>query len=180
MRSRFALAAVVLSVSLVAVGCGGSDDEAADPTAAWASGFCSAITTWTNTLEDVTSQFTDTSNFSEDALRDAADDVSSATDQLIEDVRGLGRPETDSGEEVESAVDSLSTTLETEVSNIRDTVDELSGITGLPTAISAITSSLSAMSSAFQSTLQTVQDADVDGELESALEDAPECDDLSS
>jgi hypothetical protein len=36
------------------------------------------------------------------------------------------------------------------------------------------------MSSAFQSTLQTVQDADVDGELESALEDAPECDDLSS
>jgi uncharacterized phage infection (PIP) family protein YhgE len=175
MRARLAtLVLVVASLAAVAAGCGGSDEEA-DPTAAWASGFCTAVTTWTDSLDDVTSQFTDTSNLSEDGLRDAADDVKSATQQLVDDLRALGAPDTESGEEIRSSLDSLSTTLETEADDIESTVDEVSGLTDIPSAITTVSASLSAMGSAFTATLQTIDDADAGGELETALEDSPEC-----
>ena len=174
MRKQVALATVVLALGLFAAGCGGSDEEA-DPTAAWASDFCTAITDWTDSLGEVTSQFTDTSNLSQEGLQTAAEDTRSATEELVEDIRGLGAPGTDSGEEIRASLDELSTTLETEAEKISDTVEEASGITGIASAITAASTSLSAMSSAFATTLQTIEGADVDGELQSALEDSPEC-----
>jgi hypothetical protein len=179
MRSRATLTTVVLALALVAAGCGGSDDET-DPTAAWASGFCTAITDWTDSLGEVTSQFSDTSNLSEEGLQTAADDTRSATEQLVDELRALGAPETDSGEEVRSSLDELSTSLETEAGKISDTVEGASGITGIASAITAVSTSLSAMGGAFASTLQTLENADVGGELQSALEDSPECAGISS
>ena len=180
MRTRLALSAVVAVAALAAAGCGGSDDSESDPTAAWASGFCTAVTDWTDELQTITSSFSDTSNLSEDGLRTAADDVRSATQQLVDEIRDLGAPETDGGEEIRSALDSLSTTLETESAGIEQTVDSISGLTGLANAAASITTSLSAMGTAFSETLQTIDAADVDGELQSALEDSPECADISS
>lgn len=179
MRTRIVLSATVAALALVAAGCGGSDSED-DPTAAWASSFCTAITSWTDELQTVTSRFSDTSNLSEDGLRTAADDVKNATTELVDELRGLGAPETESGEEVRSALDSLSTTLETEAASIEETVEGTSGLTGIPSAISAVTTSLSAMGSAFASTLETIENADAGDELQTALEDSPECADISS
>ena len=180
MRKRIALSAAVAALALVAAGCGGSDSSNEDPTAAWASGFCSAVTGWTDELQTVTSQFSDPSNLSEDGLQSAAEDVQSATSELVDELRALGAPETESGEEVQSALDSLSTTLDSEAANIDETVQGISGITGIPSAITAVTASLSAMGSAFSSTLQTIEDADAENELQTALEDSPECADITS
>jgi hypothetical protein len=180
MRKRIALSTTVAALALVAAGCGGSDSSDEDPTAAWASGFCSAVTGWTDELQTVTSQFSDPSNLSEDGLQSAAEDVQSATSELVDELRALGAPETESGEEVQSALDSLSTTLDSEAANIDETVQGISGITGIPSAITAVTASLSAMGSAFSSTLQTIEDADAENELQTALEDSPECADITS
>ena len=168
------LSALVVVLAITAAGCGGSDKEE-DPTAAWASGFCSAITSWTDDLKDVTSQFSDTSNLNQDGLQSAANDVRDSTQQLVDDLKSLGRPDTDSGQEVQDAVDGLSTTLDNETAKIEDTANGVSGITGLPSAIATISTSLSAMATAFSDTLQTIQNADVNGELQTALEDSPEC-----
>jgi hypothetical protein len=176
---RLVLSALVVVLAVAATGCGGSDKEE-DPTAAWASGFCSAITSWTDDLENVTSQFSDTSNLSQDGLQSAANDVRDSTQQLVDDLKTLGRPETDSGQEVQDAVDGLSTTLDNETAKIEDTANGVSGITGLPSAITTISTSLSAMATAFSDTLQTIQNADVNGELQSALEDSPDCAGITS
>jgi hypothetical protein len=175
-----ALSALVVVLAVAAIGCGGSDETEEDPTAAWASGFCSAITSWTDDLKDVTSQFSDTSSLSQEGLQSAANDVRDSTQQLVDDLKSLGRPETDSGQEVQDAVDGLSTTLDNETAKIEDTANGVSGITGLPSAITTITTSLSAMATAFSDTLQTIQNADVNGELQSALEDSPDCAGITS
>jgi hypothetical protein len=39
---------------------------------------------------------------------------------------------------------------------------------------------LSAMATAFSDTLQTIQNADVNGELQKALQDSPECDSITN
>jgi prophage DNA circulation protein len=179
MHSRTAVLAFVLSLALVAAGCGGSDEDD-DPTAAWASGFCTAVTDWTDSLQDVISQFNDTSNLSEDGLRSAAGDVRSATDEFADDLRGLGAPETESGDEIQSALDAASTTFDQEAASIEEAAEGVSNLTELPGAITAITTSLSAMGTAASTLFQTLQDADVEGELQSALEDSPECAGISS
>jgi hypothetical protein len=171
---RAAALALALSFVLVAAGCGGSDDEAS-PSAAWASGFCTAVVDWTDSLQEVTSQFTDPSELSVDAFRSAADDAKDATEQLVDDLRALGAPETESGVEIQSSVDLLSSTLETETAEIETAVDGIEGFADLSTAIPTVTASLSAMGTAFANALQSIESADVGGELESALEDSPEC-----
>jgi methyl-accepting chemotaxis protein len=179
MRKALSFAVLVVVLAVAAVGCGGSDSEE-DPTAAWASGFCSAVTNWTDDLQDVTSQFSDTSNLSQDGLQSAANDVRDSTEKLVDDLKGLGRPETDSGQEVQDAVDGLATTLDNETAKIEDTANGVTGITALPSAITTISTSLSAMTTAFSDTLQTIQNADVNGELQKSLEDSPDCADITS
>ena len=175
------LAIAVAALALVAAGCGGSDESSsASPADEWAEGFCTAITTWTDSLTSVTEQFASPSSLTKDGLTDAANDVKSSTETLVDDLRGLGAPDTESGQDVKTSIDELSTTLESEVANIESTVDEASGLTGLPSAISSITTSLSAMGTAFASTLQAIESADVKGELKTALEDSPACADISS
>ena len=180
MRRLWIAAILVLALAGVAAGCGGDDETESDPTAAWADGFCSAVTDWTDELRTITSQFSDTSNLSEDGLQSAASDVQSATQTLVDELRDLGAPETESGEEVKDALDTLSTTLEDESAAIENTANGVSGITELPSAITKISSSLSALGTAFSQTLQTIESADASGELRSALEDSPECADISS
>lgn len=179
MRRRLALAGAVLALAGVAAGCGGDDGGDEDSTAAWASSFCTAITDWSDDVEGVTSEFSDTSNLSQDGIRSAAEDVRDATESLVDELRDLGAPPTESGEEIRTALESLSDTLDTESSQIQETADGVSGLTGIPSALTEITASLSAMATAFSSALSTVQDADVDGEVETALEDAPECSSIS-
>lgn len=183
--TRTLIACAVAALALVAAGCGGSDEASsgsseAPPAAEWADGFCTAITTWTDSIKTVTEQFTDLSSFSQDGLEEAANDVKSATDTLVDDLKGLGAPDTESGQEVKDSIDELSTTLESQIDEIETTVDETSGLTEVPGAITSISTSLSAMSTAFSSTLQTVESADAEGELQTALEDSPACADISS
>ena len=53
--------ALLAALALVAAGCGGSSNDdtttTADPTEAWASDFCGAVTTWKTNLESTKSQF---------------------------------------------------------------------------------------------------------------------------
>jgi methyl-accepting chemotaxis protein len=176
------LSALVAALALVAAGCGGGDDSSssADPTAAWASDFCGAVTTWKNDLQDTTSQFSDPSNLSQDNLHSAATDVQDSTQTFVNTLKGLGKPPTDSGQKVQSSVDELSTTLDEQSKTIADTANSVTSITSLPTAITTISTSLSAMGIAFSHTLQTLQDADVNGELKTAFDNSPDCADLTS
>jgi len=178
------VATAVAVLAIGAAGCGGSDESSstaeATPASEWADGFCTSLTTWSEAIKGVPDQFTNLSSFSEEGFQTAADDISSATDTLVEDLKGLGTPDTDSGEEVKSSIDDLSSTLETELDSIQATVDDTSGITEFPGAAQDILGSLSTMSSAFASTLSTIEDADVQGELKDGLESSSACDEITS
>jgi hypothetical protein len=179
--NRQLLATAVASLALVAAGCGGSDESSsASPTDEWASDFCTAVTTWTDSLKSTTEQFSSPSSLSTQALTDAANDVKSSTDTLVDDLKALGTPDTESGEAVKSSVDELSSTVESEVAKIESAANGVSGLAELPSAITSITTSLSAMSTAFSTTLQTIESADAKGELKTSLEDSPACADISS
>lgn len=179
-----ALAVGIGALSLVAAGCGGDDSSTDSATgsapAEWADGFCTAVSTWTDELQAIGDSIADPSSLNVDALEQAVEDLGTATDTFVDDVRDLGAPDTESGEAVQDSLDSLADTLETEQGDIETAIDDASGLTELAGAIATIGTSLSAMGTAFQNTLQALEDADASGELETALQESSACDEIAS
>jgi chromosome segregation ATPase len=181
-RFAFMLLVVVVALALLASACGGGDESSneATPAAEWADGVCTAISSYEDDLTQIGDQLQDPSSLSQERLEEAANDARAATDALVEELRSLGRPETESGEEARQAVDDLATTVEDEFAEIEKEVDELSGITGLPSAITAISASLASIGTALSTTIPTIEDVDARGDLREAFEQAPSCDELRS
>ena len=184
-RRTYILTFLVLALAAVAAGCGGSDDETTtstetSATAEWADGLCSAISTWKGELSNIASQFTDLSSLTEDGLQSAADDAKEATDTFRDDLQGLGTPDTESGEEIRSSVDELSTTVETEVDSLETTVGDVSSLADVPTAVTAATASIEKMSTALSSTITTIEAADAQGEIKNAIDNSPDCANITS
>ena len=174
-----ALAACVALFALVAAGCGG-DDESSSQTEEWASSVCSAVTTWKNDLEQAAEPLTDLSSLSEESIRQAADDAKSATETLADSLKGFGRPETGSGEQVESAVNDLATKLESSAAEFETAVEGVSSVADIASAVATITTILTTLGTTAESAVQTLEDADVSGELKTAFDQADSCEDLAS
>ena len=173
----FALATCAASFALVAAGCGG-DDESCDRE--WASSVCSAVTTWKNDLDQAAQPLTDVSSLSEETVRQAADDAKSATETLADSLKGVGRPDTSSGEQVESAVDDLATEVESSAKEIETATEGVSSLADIPSAVSTITTTLTALGTTADGAVQTLEDADVSGELKTAFDQADSCGELTS
>lgn len=172
------LALLVASLALVATGCGGDDEASADPTAEWAQGFCTAITTWTDSITGATDELRSLSSLNRDSFEQASEDIRAATSDFGDDLRALGSPETESGEEAKQAIDDFATTLDEDSADIEAAVQDVSGITGIPGAVQDITASLSSMNAAFSTMLSAIRTGDAQDELQTAFENADACDDI--
>ncbi|MEX0850144.1 MAG: hypothetical protein WD015_01450 [Gaiellaceae bacterium] len=182
MRSTVAFALLVCVTSLVfAAGCGGDDAAVDTPTASeWADDFCTSVTDWTEELQKIGDGVGDPSSLSADTLQQAARDANAASDELIDDVRALGAPDLESGDDVKASVEAFADSVEVERDKIEAAVEDAAEITGISGAVAAIGTSLSAMATAFQTTFETLESRDVSGELESALEESSACDEIAS
>ena len=179
---RSALALPVAVLALLAAGCGGGggSTEASDdatPTEEWAGNFCSAITTWTDSLRSSVDEI-QSGNISREALEGAVDDAKTATETLIDDLKGLGRPDTEAGQEAQDTVSSLADELQQDVDDVESAVNDSSA--NLLSTITTITSTLTRMGSQLSSALTKLGELDGKGELEDAFENADSCDELTS
>jgi hypothetical protein len=169
------LLVVCMAAVALAGGCGGDDDSGSSAATEWADGLCSAITDWTESVQ-ATSNSLKGGDLSEDSLKDAADDFKSATQEFVDDVRGLGTPDTDSGEQAKEEIDQLADSVDENVKKIEDAVDDGEG---LATTVSAVTTALSSMGAQLSAAFTSLEQLDPGGELEQAFRDADACDELS-
>jgi hypothetical protein len=176
-----AAALMMAALALAVSGCGGDDEPEASGVDAWAESFCSAVGDWRDTLEELRNQFTgDPASFAnEEALKDAVETVSSATDELVSELRELGAPETESGEAVRSSIESLADTVDTQKANVDQAVSGISGIADIPAAMTAVGTALTTMANSLQDTLDAIETADSSGELENAFQQADACTELT-
>jgi hypothetical protein len=171
--------ALPLVLAVLAAGCGGkSNSSGTTSTTDWANGLCSAITTWTTSLKTATNSLQG-GNVSKDILTSTADDVKSATDTFVDDLKGLGKPDTQAGQQAKASVDKLADELQSDASSIQDAVKGVSGIGDVLTALPTVTTSLGSMSSQFQATFSELQQLDAKGELQNAFQQADSCKSLT-
>ena len=121
------------------------------------------------------------SSLNSDALKTPPTSVSSATETFVDDVKGLGAPDTESGE----AGQELPPVARPTRSRPRrptssEPLDNVSGLTGLAAAVTSIGQSLTAMGTAFSSTLDTIDARTRGQELQTALQNSEACASLTS
>lgn len=178
MRLTSRILAVSLLALALAAGCGGDGDGGGGTSATdWANDLCAAITEWTESVQ-TTSDSLKSGNLSESSLKDAAEDFQSATEEFVDDVRGLGAPDTEAGEEAKEEIDKLADSVDENAAEIEDAIGGDGG--SLAETVSAVTQALSAMGQQLAATFTALEQVDAGSELEDAFSDAESCDELQS
>jgi phage-related protein len=178
---RAALVSVVIAAAVLAAGCGkSSSTSSSSPSPSdWANSLCSALTTWSTSVKSATGSLKG-GNVSESSLKSAAGDIKDASDTLVSDLKGLGKPNTQGGQQAKDAIDQLSSEVKTDVGKMQSAVDNASGLSGAMAAATTVSTTLSTMGSQINSTASKLDQADAKGELQKAFKDAPACSSLSS
>jgi hypothetical protein len=181
MSKRLAFAAAVAVVALIAAGCGSSDDSSSDttPTTEWADDLCSSITTWKSSITAIIDSLK-AGNLSQDSLTSAVDDAEEATRTFTTELKSLGRPDTEAGQQAQASVDELTNQIEDDMTKIQDTVSNASGVAGVLAAVPTITTTIQAAGSQVADTIASFEDLDAKGELEAAFKDADSCTTLAA
>ena len=149
------------------------------PRADWADGVCTAITTWTDSVKSAADPIK-SGDISEDSLQNAADDVKSATDTLESELKGLGKPDTEAGQQAKDSLDQLSSDLSTDTDTIKSAVDDASGVSGIAAAVTTVSTTLTTMQTQVTSAYTSLTQLDAKGELNTAFQQASSCQQLTS
>jgi hypothetical protein len=174
---------VVAAAASVAAGCGGksagsqSTPAATTSAADWASGLCSAISTWSTSVQTTTSSLK--GNVTQDSLKSASGDMTKATDEFVNDLKGLGTPDTESGKQAKKTLDTLAGQLKTNAQTIDKAVSKVSGTNAALQAVSTVSSTLVTVGNQVTKALTSIQQLDTKGELEKAFRSSDECKKLS-
>ena len=184
---RANLIAVVALPALIAAGCGSSGGSttsttttttSASATETWASGVCTSITTWQAALKSAASSLK--SNPTKNGLQTAGDDAKAATDTLASDLKGLGKPDTQVGQQAKTSLDQLATSLQHNVATIENAVSGASGLGGALKAVPTVTATLATMETQVKTTVTNLEGLGATGELKTAFASSSACKSLKS
>jgi hypothetical protein len=169
--------ALVVVIAALAAGCGGSDKP--PTTAEWADGVCSSVSTWEDSLKTAVQPIT-SGDISKDSLKTAADDAKSATDTLTSDLKDLGKPDTQAGQQAQDQVDTLTNQLQTDVDTIKSAAEGVSGVSGITAAVTTATTAVQTMKTQIDSTVTSLKQLDAKGELSTAFQQSSSCQQLKA
>ena len=137
---RSLLAVLILSAAIVAAGCGGGSSSSSSgglagrraprprPTTGRTA---SARRSSPGTTRSPTRARGSGTTRRKTASRPPGTTSAAPPHTLADDLRGLGRPDTESGQEAKAAIDELATSLETSMQKITDAIDNASGASAL-------------------------------------------------
>jgi hypothetical protein len=184
MRRLFGAGALAAVLLLAGCGGGGSSDTttttALQSATEWAGNFCGAFSTWKSSLGPIGQSLL--SNPTKESLQSAGDDIRSANDALVDDLKSLGKPAIPRGEEAKDVVDQLATDIKGDSDKISNAVSDVSTVADIVDAASVVSTTLVQLETQVQDAVTDLKAirADEDNSLNQAFADAPACADLES
>jgi DNA repair exonuclease SbcCD ATPase subunit len=170
---RGGLLALLLAGVLLAGGCGG---DGAGSTEEWAGGVCTSLSEW---IEDVDGSLKSLGDeglgLDAEDVRETVVEVRDATDELADDLRELGRPETESVERAEEELEALEAELRAQLERIERAAETSRD----PLEFAAtVAMALAVAANEVEQTFRDLQQLDPGSELEQGFRDADACDEL--
>jgi hypothetical protein len=180
---RCALPAAVLAtaVVLVAAGCGGSSNGGTTSTASgatstvqWASGVCTAFSTWKQSLATITAGLK--TNHTSTDLTNAEVNIKNAAKGLETTLKTLGKPGTASVQQAKTELNTLETSLSQTKASVQKTLQTKPTNTAEALAdVSTVSAELAKVAQDFSTFVASVQKADPKSDLSQAFKQAPAC-----
>jgi len=169
-RRNWLVAAIVIGIAVVvlaAVIARVTEDDSGSPdTSAWASSVCTSLSDWQSSitaLADVSG-----GELTKESLGEKLDTAETATEQLVTELKDLGPPDLEAGEELkqqlDAAADDLGASYESLKSGAQDALDADSP--------AAFLQALAALAPEFQNLLDQVRSTVTDLENANVVEDA--------
>ena len=186
MRRNWFIAAIVIGVAAIviaAVAMRLSDDEP-PTTAEWTESVCSSLVDW---RESITS-LADVSGepLTADSLRDRLDDANAATSDLVAELRDLGPPDLEAGDELQEQLDESVGELESSFDALKESAEDAADAPAgeFLQELAGLASDFAALQDTIGSTVSTLENANVadesKAELQRAFADAPSCQSLQA
>jgi hypothetical protein len=181
------VAAVIVAGVVIAVVRATTSEESGNPDAKeWASSVCSSIDDWRTSitsLADVSS-----GSLTKESLRQKLEDADNATQELVSDLKDLGAPDLEAGDQLKDQLDSDTESLQSSYDSLKsqaqDALDSTSA-TGFLSSLAALATPFQALVNQISATLQDLQgaddvSADAKAELQQGFDDAESCQKLRS
>lgn len=167
-------AVLVVLASALAAGCGDGESDAARQ---WADSVCSSIGDWRSDIQaNVEELQRDPGAISADSLRAAADESLQSTQALLDAVRELGAPETESGEQARDELEQLLQSLEERAGRVRDAAAAAEeGIAQVLLTVAAISTEIQGAADDARGTIRELQELEPGSELAEAFRDEDAC-----
>jgi len=105
-----AVIAAVVVVAVLAIRLT-SDSDDSDDLEAWAGSVCTSVADWRTSIVELVDAG---GSLSVETLRERVDDAEAATEDLLSEVRDLGEPDVESGDELQAELDATVESLQTE------------------------------------------------------------------
>lgn len=164
---------LVAALAVAAAGCGGDDEASAE---AWADDVCTELDTWADSIATaISGVMSQGLGVTRNDLSVAANQASRATSQLVDDLREIGPPDTESGEQAQEELQRLGDSLEQHADTARERVEGASG-SGLAEVGRSVLVEIGAAADEVEAALGSLQDAGDD--LRDGIEASAACRDL--
>jgi len=169
----------LVAVLALATGCGGSESDQQTAAEAWADDVCSTVSDWKGALEDAQTTLSDPANLSANDVKDALESVSTATSAFIDDLNGIGPPDTEAGRAAQEQLSTLSGQLQQQADVVTRTLNQSSAnLQELLAQVSTVSGALSTMVTDAVTAVENIRQLDGADELESAFQDSSTCQEL--
>lgn len=169
---RLGVLALLVSAALLVTGCGGDDGDAED----WAGSVCSEVNEWVADIDSTVQSLTDDGlDLDEADIREAADSVREATDELAADLEELEPPETENAQEAEEELETLREELRSQL----DVIDRALTGSGEPLrTVARVATALASAADQLEASYANLERLDPGGELEEAFRSSDDCEEL--
>ena len=188
MRRNWLIIAIVAGILVIAAAAiiarlADDDFTTSDDTAIWADSVCSDLGEWQDSITSLAD--VDDGELTVETFQEKLDEAGAATDELVDDLQGLGPPDLEAGEEAEQALDDAADGLRQSFESLRAAVQsalDADSPTELLQELAALGPELQALVEQVQDTVASLQSASIFGdasaELEQAFADAESCQEL--
>jgi hypothetical protein len=135
---------------------------------------------WKSSITTITTDFS--SGISKDVLTQKVDEAEQATSELADQLKAIGPPETEAGDQAKSEIDQFADTTKSSVDAIKTEVESLQGegVVGFTAGVASIAGELDTIVQTGKTTLSDIEQLDASGELKTAIENDPTCQSLTS
>ena len=144
----------------------------------WASGACSSVQDWVNSVESTLKGLKNAGSLS-DASQTAINGIDTATSKLEDSLKQLGKPSTSNGAKAQSEIQNLANQLQTRVENIKqELANPPSDPVGIASTFAQIGSDAQTAVNDIKSTATSLKQITSNGELKKAFQNASSCQSL--